>query len=123
MGAAFNIITVSKRITTPYIICNQMSRFLLLLQLPIQVLKPLTQIPFCRLHRRESSKKHAKYKHKANYERITIGKGKPRVLTAKASCTCSNCFETVATAFAMLCFVTNSTSESDQSCMLIRIHT
>jgi hypothetical protein len=36
------------------------------------------------------------------------------VLTASASWTFSNCLETVATAFAILCLVTNITSESDQ---------
>lgn len=36
------------------------------------------------------------------------------LLTAKASDTFSNCFETVDTAFAILCLVTNITSERDK---------
>lgn len=41
-------------------------------------------------------------------------------LTANVSDTCSNCFDTVATAFAILCFVTNITSDNDQPCKITK---
>lgn len=39
--------------------------------------------------------------------------------TASADETCSNCFDMLWTAFAMLCFVTNMTSERDNPCMML----
>lgn len=39
------------------------------------------------------------------------------LLTANASVTVSNCFDTDATAFAILCLVTNMTSENDHPCI------
>ena len=41
-------------------------------------------------------------------------KGTPILLTFNVSDTLSNCFDTVATASAIFCFVTNITSENDK---------